>query len=74
MKALLGILVVVVLVAIVAISLGYVNVDQTQQAKLPSLEGGQLPKVAVQGPSVEVGTRNETVEVPTVEVKKGGEK
>jgi hypothetical protein len=30
--------------------------------------GGQLPEYNVEGPSVNVGTENKTVEVPTVDV------
>ena len=49
------------------------DVDQTKDAKLPDVDvnvsGGQLPEYNVQGPDVDVGTKNETIQVPTVDVK-----
>ncbi len=49
------------------------KVNKTQEGKLPdvnvSATGGQLPEYNVQGPKVEVGSKNETVKVPTVKVK-----
>ena len=49
------------------------DVDQTKEAKMPQVDvnvsGGQLPEYNVQGPSVEVGTENKTIQVPTVDVK-----
>lgn len=50
------------------------DVDQTKEAKLPEVDvdvnasEGQLPEFNVQGPDVEVGTVNKTVEVPTVDI------
>jgi hypothetical protein len=48
------------------------DVDQTKEAKLPDVDvnasGGQLPEFNVEGPDVQVGTKNETVQVPTVDV------
>jgi hypothetical protein len=69
MKALLGILVVVVLVAIVGIWSGIIDIDQTREARLPTVEGGQLPAVDVDVPKVSVGTTSRTVEVPTVKTE-----
>ncbi|GAC1583822.1 MAG: hypothetical protein NVS3B5_18450 [Sphingomicrobium sp.] len=49
------------------------KVNKTQEGKLPnvnvSAKGGQLPEYNVQGPTVDVGAKNETVKVPTVKVK-----
>ncbi|WP_395001547.1 hypothetical protein [Sphingomonas sp.] len=49
------------------------KVNKTQEGKLPdvnvSAKGGQLPEYNVQGPKVELGSKNETVKVPTVKVK-----
>ena len=49
------------------------DVDQTKEGEMPEVEvnasGGQLPEYNVEGPSVEVGTENKTVEVPTVDVE-----
>ncbi|MEO6255943.1 MAG: hypothetical protein ABIO69_03965 [Sphingomicrobium sp.] len=48
------------------------NVDQTKKGEMPDVDvnatGGQLPEYNVQGPTVNVGTENKTVEVPTVDV------
>jgi hypothetical protein len=49
------------------------KVNKTQEGKLPevnvSAKGGQLPEYNVQGPTVETGSKNETIKVPTVKVK-----
>ena len=48
------------------------DVDQTKEAELPDVDvnatGGQLPEYDVDAPTVNVGTENKTVEVPTVDV------
>ena len=48
------------------------DVDQTKEGDLPEVDvnatGGALPEFNVEGPSVNVGTENKTVEVPTVDV------
>ena len=55
------------------VTLGACDVDQTKNAQVPDVDvnvsGGQLPEFNVQGPEVDVGTTNKTVEVPTVDVK-----
>ena len=61
--------------ALGAVCLGIAGckVNKTQEGKLPevnvSAKGGQLPEYNVQGPTVETGSKNETVKVPTVKVK-----
>jgi len=49
------------------------DVDQTKEGELPDVEvnatGGQLPEYNVEGPTVNVGTENKTVQVPTVDVE-----
>jgi uncharacterized lipoprotein len=48
------------------------DVDQTQEGNLPDVDvnatGGELPEFNVEGPDVNVGTENKTVQVPTVDV------
>ena len=62
-------------VALAAVCLGIAGckVNKTQEGKLPDVnvtaKGGQLPEYNVQGPKVDVGSKNETVKVPTVKVK-----
>lgn len=65
------VLVVVVLFAI-AWALGLVNVRQTEVAKMPDVEvrDGQMPAFDADVADVDVGTRNETVEVPDVDVQR----
>ncbi|USI73342.1 hypothetical protein [Sphingomonas morindae] len=70
MRAILVLLIILVVVAIALVATGYINVDQTRQAALPKIEvkGGQAPAFDVQTANVSV--HNETVQVPTVDVKK----
>ena len=49
------------------------DVDQTKEAELPDVDvnasGGQLPQYDVDAATVNVGTENKTIEVPTVDVE-----
>lgn len=79
------IVVVVAIVAVIAaIAFGFLDVNQTKEAKLPevAVQGGQAPSFDVQTADVDVGskptevdvptvgTKKETIDVPTVDVKK----
>lgn len=48
------------------------NVDKTEDGNMPDVDvnvtGGDLPEYNVEGPTVNVGTENRTIEVPTVDV------
>ena len=48
------------------------QVSKTKEGKLPDVQvkttEGQLPAYNVQGPDVQVGSKNETVKVPTLKV------
>lgn len=48
------------------------DVDQTKEGELPDVDvntsGGQMPEFDVQGPEVNVGMENQTVQVPTLDV------
>ncbi|HEX2762773.1 MAG TPA: hypothetical protein VHM92_02850 [Allosphingosinicella sp.] len=48
------------------------DVDKTQNGAMPDVDvnvsGGQLPEYNVEGPDVNVGMENKTVQVPTVDV------
>ena len=70
MRGLLGLLAVVVLLLIVGVATGFINIGQTQTAELPEIkaEGGQLPKFDADVGDVDVGTKTETVEVPTIDI------
>ena len=72
MRLIGGLLLIVLIVLGVGIATGFISLDQTQKGHLPriAVEGGALPKYKADVAKVDVGTRNETVEVPTVDVKK----
>lgn len=48
------------------------DVDQTKEGDMPEVDvnvsGGQLPEYNVEGPTVNVGTENKVIQVPTVDV------
>jgi len=60
------------LVAVVLFATGVFSAHVTQEGTLPavSVQGGQLPAVDVHANQVVVGTRKETIDVPTVTTKK----
>jgi hypothetical protein len=68
MRAILGVLLVVVLAGIAAFALGFINIDKTKDGKLPAIraEGGTLPAFDVKTGGLEVGTKKTTVDVPNV--------
>ena len=58
--------------SILMVGLVACDVDQTKEGELPEVEvnasGGELPEYDVDAPTVNVGTENKTIEVPTVDV------
>ena len=60
------------LVAAGCLGLAACDVDQTKEGELPEVEvnasGGEMPEFDVDAPTVNVGTENKTIEVPTVDV------
>ena len=60
----------IICLAAASLTISACEVNKTQDAKAPEVkvEGGQLPKYDVKGPDVSVGTKTETVQVPTVHV------
>ncbi len=71
MRAVVTILAIVVVIAIIAVATGFVNLHSTP-GSLPkvSVEGGKAPTVAADVGSVDVGTKNTTVDVPKVDTVK----
>ena len=78
MRAVLVVLILVVLVALAGVMTGFINVNQIRGAQAPAVsatnngivaKGGQTPAFDVETGSVEVGTRNATVKMPSLEVK-----
>lgn len=54
------------------VSVAACDVDQTKEGDMPEVDvnasGGNLPAFDVDAPTVNVGTENKTVQVPTVDV------
>lgn len=71
MRAIVTILAIVVVIGIIALATGFINLSG-QSGELPkvAVEGGALPSVKADVGSIDVGTRNTTVEVPKVETEK----
>lgn len=63
-------LLVVVALVVAAFAFGLVDIDQTRSAKAPDIKvsGGQAPAFDVDTAKVDVGSKKETIEVPTVNV------
>ncbi len=61
----------VVLVAAVAFGVYMVDIEQTEDGALPSvsIDGGSLPEYDTEVGDVDVGERDVTVTVPTVDVE-----
>jgi hypothetical protein len=81
MRAVLLILILVVVAAIAAIATGFVDINQTRGARAPAIDaggngvaasGGQTPAFDVKTGSVQVGTQQATVPLPTVQVTPPG--
>jgi len=75
MRALLALVAIIVLLLIIGVATGFFNFNQTQEARLPKVEvqGGQAPKFDANVGAVDVGSKNETIKVPTVDVKTANE-
>ncbi|MBA2920706.1 hypothetical protein GON01_06800 [Sphingomonas sp. MAH-20] len=75
MRALLAIIAIIVLLLIIGVATGFLNINQTKEASLPKVEvkGGQAPAFDANVGAVDVGTKNETIKVPTVDVKTANE-
>ncbi len=71
MRAIVTVLAIVVVIAIIAVMTGFVNLHGNS-GSLPkvAVEGGKLPTVKADVGSVDLGTKNTTVEVPKVETTK----
>lgn len=61
----------VAVVAAVAFGVYMVDIDQTEEGALPtvSIEGGNLPEYDADVGDIEVGERDITVTVPTVDIE-----
>jgi hypothetical protein len=70
MRGLLAVIAIIILLLIVAIATGFIDIGQTREARLPEVEGGQMPAFDADVGDIDVGTENRTVEVPTVDIDK----
>ena len=72
MRFLGGLLLIVLLVIAAGFALGFIDLQKVEEGRLPTvaIEEGKLPEYKANVAKVEVGTRKETVDVPTVDVKK----
>lgn len=75
MRAVLALVAIVILLLIVGVATGFLNFSQTREARLPEVkvEGGQAPSFDADMGKVDVGTKNETIKVPTIDVKTANE-
>jgi hypothetical protein len=66
---------IVVFLAILAYAFGLFNVDASGELKTPevSVTGGEIPEMQVETADVDVGTKEVSVDVPTVEVTPAGD-
>ena len=78
MRAVLLILIIAVLAILVALWTGFLDIDQIRGARAPAIsathngvvaKGGQAPAFDVETGSVEVGTKNTTIQVPALTVR-----
>ena len=81
MRAILFILILVVAAVLIAVASGFLNIRQTQPAAVPNVEatgsgvtasGAQAPAFDIETGSVAVGTKQQTVPVPTIKVQQPG--
>ncbi len=74
-RPLLYLLLAALLLAALAWALGLFNVDTSGRLEAPKVEvsGGEVPEVQVETAKVDVGTKETTIEVPTVEVQRPGD-
>ncbi len=70
MRTLLILVGVAALVILAGMATGFINIDQTQTAQLPRIEGGQAPEFKADVGKIDVGTEQKVIEVPKVEVQK----
>jgi hypothetical protein len=79
MRTVLLILIVAIIVVIAGVASGFLNINQTREAKAPEVsatrngvmaKGGQAPAFDVQTGSVKVGSKQANVKVPEVVVEK----
>jgi hypothetical protein len=78
MRAIILILILAVVALIAAVATGFIDINQTREARAPQIsatgngvaaQGGQTPAFEVETGSVEVGTGTANVAAPTVKIE-----
>jgi hypothetical protein len=78
MRILFLILIIVVVAILLAVGSGFLNINQVRPARVPQVsttnngvvaKGGQAPAFDVETGSVKVGTKEQTVKVPSLDVQ-----
>ena len=81
MRAVIFALIVAIVLIIAAVATGFLNINQTREAKAPAVtaapngitaKGGRPPAFDIETGSVKVGSKETTVKVPSLEVQKAG--
>ncbi len=72
MRTLLVLVGIAALVILAGMATGFINIDQTQTAQLPRIEGGQAPEFKADVGQIDLGTEKKVIEVPKVEVERPG--
>ncbi|MBZ6377778.1 hypothetical protein B5C34_03180 [Pacificimonas flava] len=76
-RTILWIAILAVVVLIILYALGFFSAEVEGELEAPnvdvSAEGGSIPDVDVDAGEIEVGTEEEVVEVPTIDVEEAGE-
>jgi len=71
MRALVTVIAIIVVIAIIAVATGFVNLHGSAgEAPRVAVSGGKLPSVDADVGSVDVGTKNTTIDVPKVDTVK----
>ena len=79
MRAIIFIIILAVVVVIIAVATGFLDINKVRGGKAPDVSvsrngvtasGGQAPAFDVETGSVKVGTKEQTVQVPTLTVQK----
>ena len=77
MRAIILILILAIVILLIGVGSGFIDVNQTREAKAPDIsasnngvvaQGGQTPAFDVETGQVKVGGKDATVKVPAVEV------
>ena len=69
LRAILILLLLAILVAIGLFASGYLNINQTREARAPAIAVGQTPAFNVNVQPIEVNTETRNVQVPVVEMQ-----